>query len=390
AHFVSLRHPPRRGQHRWPGKAGSTVFTNGDAPVTVAAKQYRVGIAGAGAIALASAAWLRRAGHGVTVWSPGGRGADGLRTQPLEACGIQSFSVKVEVADGAAGLCAASDVLLLALPVNGHRRVMDALLPLLRDGQTVIVSSMASLSSLYLHEAAARAGRRITVASFGTTVLTARRESGTQVRVMTRRKAVGVSALPGSRVEEAVALCTALFGDGFFPDGSALASALANVNPQSHGPLAVFNWTRIERAENWPQYHCMTPGVSRVIEALDRERRAVAAAFGIELGPIEAHFARSFGTASAKLEDIAAELHAKRGGPPGPTQADTRYVTEDMPYGLAFVEALGAIAGVPTPATRTIVDAASLVNGIDFRCENDLLEPLGLANETVAGLLERL
>ena len=182
----------------------------------------------------------------------------------------------------------------------------------------------------------------------------------------------------------------ALFGDGFFPEDSVLASALANVNPQSHGPLAVFNWTRIERAENWPQYHCMTPGVSRAIEALDLERRAVARAFGIELGPIEEHFARSFGTASTRLEDIAAELHAKRGGPPGPVRTDTRYVTEDMPYGLAFVEALGQIAGVPTPATRTIVDAASLVNGIDFRQENDLLAPLGLARETVAGLLARL
>lgn len=364
---------------------------NGEAALTVAAKRYRVGIAGAGAIALASAAWLRRAGHGVTIWSPGGRGADALRTQPLEAGGIESFSVGVEVADDAAGLCAASDVLLVALPVNGHRRVMDALLPFLRDGQTVIVSSMASLSSLYLHEAAVRAGlQRLTVASFGTTVLTARRESGTRVRVMTRRKAVGVSALPGARVDEAVALCTELFGEGFSVQGSALASALANVNPQSHGPLAVFNWTRIERAENWPQYHCMTPGVSRAIEALDAERRAVAAAFGIALGPIEAHFARSFGTTSEKLADIAAELHAKRGGPPGPTQTDTRYLSEDMPYGLAFVEALGAIAGVPTPATRTIVDAASLVNGIDYRRENDLVGPLGLADETVAGLLGRL
>lgn len=351
---------------------------------------YRVGIAGAGAIALASAAWLRQAGHGVTVWSPGGRGAEALRTQALEASGVQSVAVTVEVADDAAALCEASDVLLLALPVNGHKRVMDALLPFLRDGQTVIVSSMASLSSLYLHEAARRAGKRITVASFGTTVLTARRESGTQVKVMTRRKAVGVSALPGAKAAEAVALCTSLFGDGFFVQDSALASALANVNPQSHGPLAVFNWTRIERAENWPQYHCMTPGVSRAIEALDQERRAVARAFGIEVGPIEAHFARSFGTTFEKLEDIAAELHAKRGGPPGPVQVDTRYVTEDMPYGLAFIEALGAIAGVPTPATRTIVDAASLVNGIDFRRENDLIEPLGLARETVAGLLARL
>lgn len=353
-------------------------------------KLYRVGIAGTGAIALASAAWLRQAGHGVMLWSPGGQGAEALRTQPLEAIGVQPCTVTVEVADDAERLCLASEVLLLALPVNGHRRVMDALLPFLRDGQTVIVSSMASLSALYLHESARHAGRRITVASFGTTVLTARRESGTQVKVMTRRKAVGVSALPGADLAEAIALCSALFGDGFFPQENTLASALANVNPQSHGPLAVFNWTRIERAENWPQYHCMTPGVARAIEALDLERRAVAKAFGIEPGPIEDHFARSFGTASARLEDIAAELHAKRGGPPGPVRTDTRYVTEDMPYGLAFVEALGRIAGVPTPATRTIVDAASLVNGIDFRQQNDLLAPLNLAGETVAGLLARL
>ncbi|WP_354373884.1 NAD/NADP octopine/nopaline dehydrogenase family protein [Variovorax paradoxus] len=359
-----------------------------------AGERLRVGIAGTGAIALASAAWLRQAGHGVMLWSPGGQGAEALRTQPLEAGGVQPCTVTVEVADDAERLCLASEVLLLALPVNGHRRVMDALLPFLRDGQTVIVSSMASLSALYLHESARRAGRRITVASFGTTVLTARRESGTQVKVMTRRKAVGVSALPGANLAQALALCSTLFGDGFFPQENTLASALANVNPQSHGPLAVFNWTRIERAENWPQYHCMTPGVARAIEALDLERRAVAKAFGIELGPIEDHFARSFGTASARLEDIAAELHAKRGGPPGPVRTDTRYVTEDMPYGLAFVEALGRIAGVPTPATRTIVDAASLVSGIDFRQQNDLLEPLNLAGdlagETVAGLLARL
>ena len=353
-------------------------------------KRYRVGIAGTGAIALASAAWLRQMDHAVTLWSPGGQGAEALRTQPLEASGVLPCSVTVDVASDPAQLCQASDVLLLALPVNGHRRVMDALLPFLRDGQTVIVSSMASLSSLYLYEGARLAGRRITVASFGTTVLTARRESATEVRVMTRRKAVGVSALPSATIAEVLDLCAALFGGSFFAQDNALASALANVNPQSHGPLAVFNWTRIERAENWPQYHCMTPGVARAIEALDLERRAVAQAFGIELDPIEAHFARSFGTTSARLEDIAAELHAKRGGPPGPVRTDTRYLSEDMPYGLAFVEALGRMAGVPTPATRTIVDAASLVNGIDYRQQNDLLAPLGLAGETVAGLLARL
>lgn len=350
---------------------------------------HRVGIAGAGAIALASAAWLRLAGHEVAIWSPRS-GCEALRTQALVAGGVQPCEVTVSVADSAASLCAHADVLLVALPVNGHKPVMDALLPHLRDGQTVIVSSMASLSSLYLHESAVRAGLRLTVASFGTTVLTARRESPTQVKVMTRRKAVGVSALPSSETGNAIALCTQLFGDGFFAQDNALTSALANVNPQSHGPLAIFNWTRIERAEHWPQYHCMTPGVSRAIEALDRERREVARAFGIEVGPIEAHFARSFGTTATTLADIAAELHARRGGPPGPVDTGTRYVSEDMPYGLAFIEALGRIAGVPTPATRTIVDAASLVNGIDFRAGNDLIAPLRLDDETVAGLRARL
>jgi opine dehydrogenase len=106
----------------------------------VSAGKYRVGIAGTGAIALASAAWLRQAGHGVTLWSPGGQGAEALRTQPLEAGGVQPCTVTVEVADDAAQLCHAADVLLLALPVNGHKQVMDALLPSLRDGQTVIAA----------------------------------------------------------------------------------------------------------------------------------------------------------------------------------------------------------------------------------------------------------
>ncbi|VTU14267.1 Opine dehydrogenase [Variovorax sp. SRS16] len=355
-----------------------------------AAARYRVGIAGAGAIALASAAWLSRAGHGVMLWSPGGAGAEALRTRALTVEGLQPCAVAVEVADDAAQLCRASDVLLIALPLNGHRRVMDALLPWLRDGQVVIVSAMGSLSSLYLHERARRAGKALTVASFGTTVLTARRESDAQVRIMTRRKAIGVSALPSAQTAACVALCSALFGGGFFAQANALVSALANVNAESHGPLAIYNWTRIERAEHWPQYHCMTPAVARVIETLDAERRALASAFGIEVGTIEDHFAKSFGTASARLADIAAELHAKRGGPPGPTRTDTRYVTEDMPFGLAFVEALGRIAAVPTPATRTIVDAASLIGGVDYRLQNDLLEPLGLAGETVAGLRARL
>lgn len=350
----------------------------------------RIGIAGAGAIALAHAAWLGSTGHAVALWSPGGSGADALRTAPLQAVGAVQADVQVDVADTAAQLCAAADVLLVAVPVNGHKTVMDAILPCLRDGQVVIVSSMGSLSSLYLFEGLQRLGRRVTVASFGTTVFTARRESPTQVRVMTRRAALGVSALPVSGIDSAIALCSTLFGPVFSAQPHVLATALSNTNPAAHVPLAVFNWTRIERAEAWPQYHYMTPRVSAVIGQLDAERQALAQAFGVQVRSMEQHFTQSFGTTAESLADIAAELHAKRGGPPGPVDMHTRYLGEDVPFGLVFCAALGRVAHVPMPATQMMIDVAGLIAGRDFALDNDLLAPLALAQETVEGLVRRV
>jgi len=353
-------------------------------------QRYRVGIVGAGAIALASAAWLSRAGHGVMLWSPSGASTQSLRTDVLHTEGLHQEGLAVQVADSPTLLCRESDVVLVAVPANGHRHVIDALLPWLRDGQVVIVSSMASLSGLYLFESALRVQLQLTVISFNTTVLTARRPSPGRVKIMMRRNAIGVSALPQSHTGKAITLCTALFGGGFSTQPNALASALSNVNPGVHVPLALFNWTRIERAEDWAQYHCLTPSVARVIEALDLERRALAQAFDIKVGSVETHFARSFNTSSVRLQDIADELHTKRGGPPGPTDLDTRFLSEDLPYGLVFLETLGRVAGMAMPATHTLIASASLIAGHDYAQDNNLLEPLGLADETMAGLQRRL
>jgi opine dehydrogenase len=350
----------------------------------------RIGVAGTGGIGCASAAWLAHAAHEVSVWSPGGRGADALRDAPLQSDGVLQASVRVRVADDAKTLVSRSDVLLVAVPVNGHKAVMDQLLPHLRSGQMVIVSSMASLSALYLFEQAAIRGIDVTVAAMGTTVLTARRSAAAQVRIMTRRSELGVSALPRARADDVLRVCRMLFGDVFVPQANVLASTLTNINPVAHGPLALFNWTRIERAENWPQYHYMTPQVAGVIEKLDAERLALARAFGLDVRSIEEHFAKSFGTTSATLAAIAAELHAKRGGPPGPTDTHTRFISEDVPFGLAFCLELGRMADIAMPATQTMVQAASLVTGRELASDNDLIGALRLHAETPQGLLARV
>lgn len=350
----------------------------------------KVGIVGTGGIALASAAWMTHRGHEVSVWSPRGGGADALRSQPLTATGVLEADVRIGVADSAQALAQGAEVLLIAVPVNWHRSVMDALIPHLQSGQMVIVSSMGSLSALYLYEAALERGVPISVASFGTTVLTARRQDAAHVKIMTRRTSLGVSCLPCSAQTDAVATCEALFGDGFTVDQNALATALTNINPVAHGPLALFNWTRIERGENWPQYHFMTPRVAAVIQQLDSERRAVANAFGLQVRTIERHFAQSFNTESEALADIAAELHRMRGGPPGPTDTQTRFLSEDIPFGLVFTLALSHVAQIPVPATEATAAMAGLIVGEDFTAANDLIFALRLPAESVSGLLARV
>lgn len=313
-----------------------------------------------------------------------------MRSQPLSASGVLEVRLSVACVRSAQELATTTDVILIAVPVNGHKKVMDELLPHLHSGQTVIVSSMGSLSSLYLFEAALSRGLDLRVASFGTTVMTARRKDATQVNVMTKRAIVPVSCLPLGRLPKAIYICKTLFGDVFTPEENLLVTALANSNPISHVPLALLNWTRIERRENWPQYHYMTPHVARVIEKLDAERIAIAKAFGISVASISEHLSRSFNISEPSLADIAAELHKRRGGPAGPTDVETRYLSEDVPFGLVFLRALADIAGVSVPVTTALIAMSSFVVGEDFSAGNDLISKLGLSSESVDGLLARV
>jgi opine dehydrogenase len=133
----------------------------------------------------------------------------------------------------------------------------------------------------------------------------------------------------------------------------------------------------------------MTPAVARLIEVLDGERRALAQAFGTEVRPIEQHFHRSFDVPLTSLAEIAAELHRRRGGPPGPTTLDTRFVLEDVPFGLAFYAAVARIAGVAVPNIEAATTVLSAAYGIDLRSANPLLAPLRLADTTREELLAR-
>ena len=340
-----------------------------------------VGIAGSGSIAFATAALLEAHGHKPMLWSPSGKGTVDLADGgSLAASGALEGTFHPAVAASAADLAASNDVLMLALPTYGHKMVMDALAPHIRAGQPVIISSHASLGALYLARLLADRGIEVPITAWGTTAATGRRQFGTSVLVNTVRERIDMCTIPAEAQPEALALCQRLFGDVFAAREGLLAITLSNLNPQCHMGIALGNMTRMERGEAWSQGQNVTPNVGRLLERLDEERLAIADALGLSVKTVHDHFHLSYHVPMASVSAMNQQMHAEGSGGTGPATADTRYVTEDVPYGLVATELLGALTGRPAPLHGAGIDIFSAMYGRDFRNENALLEALGLTD----------
>ncbi|WP_240611003.1 NAD/NADP-dependent octopine/nopaline dehydrogenase family protein [Oceaniglobus ichthyenteri] len=333
-----------------------------------------VGIAGAGSVAFATAVHLVNRGHSAMVWSPSGaRTAEIAKGTPITAEGAITGEFSVAVAEDAAALCRAP-VIVIALPLYGHKAVMDQIAPHLTADHTVIISSHGAFGALYLRQLT---DGKVPIVAVGTTMVTGRQPDLTTAQVNTVRQRVDICVLPESATDAALATFQTLFGDVAVVRDGLIAIMLSNLNPQNHLGIALGNMTRMEHGETWSQGANVTPNVGRLLEALDLERLAIAKAFGKEVRTIFEHFHLSFHVPVGSISDMNQEMAQKGTGGTGPATADSRYVTEDVPYGLVTTARMGKIAGVPTPLHDAGIDILSAMYGRDFRSENTLLQALG-------------
>ncbi len=260
------------------------------------------------------------------------------------------------------------------MPGYGHKAVIDAVAPFASSGQTFIVSAQLSLSASYLSLKLKERGVAAPVVAWATTALMSRSSGPRSIAIGGIRSRLEAAVLPANAAGSAVSICRTLFGDRFGEVGDITAIALSNLNPPIHLASALCNFTRIEKAEYWANYDGITPSVARMIEALDAERLAVAEAYGVTVRTVHEHYHLTFGfEPGMSLAQMAAAVHEKRKGPPGPVSTDTRFVTEDVPFGIVPVIALAEKRGVAVPLHRAGLTVVNALYGRRFENENDLL-----------------
>ena len=175
------------------------------------------------------------------------------------------------------------------------------------------------------------------IAEFSTLTYVARKYAASCVTVTGKAKSVRLAALPGA--DEAAARATRLFPAArLMPD--VLACDLANVNMVLHVPGAVLGAAWVEATNGGFSFYVegMTPGVARIMHALDDERRAVARAFNHDLPSLTTEM-QAIGTVEASvadLDDFAAAISSGVANQKisAPDSLQHRYYREDICYGL--------------------------------------------------------
>jgi opine dehydrogenase len=203
------------------------------------------------------------------------------------------------------------------------------------------------------------------------------------------------AAMPSLRTPEMMKVVSAFFPD-CEPARNVLDTSLTNPNLQVHVPPALLNTGLWEKTGGDLEFYgtLMTPKVTAVMDAVDKERMAVGRALGLELLPkpevLKMEYGQ-YGVRGETMHEVYSTFASHRSWRPGLSLDDFAVRTafgEDIMYGYVFISTLGDQLGISTPAIDTMVDLAQLVIGKDYWGEGATAEKLGLKGMTAEQIQE--
>ncbi len=168
-------------------------------------------------------------------------------------------------------------------------------------------------------------------------------------------------------------------------------TCLQNGNPVLHPCITTLNAARIEGPEDFFFYEQgVTPGVGRLMKAIDDERIALGAALGLtiesdpEIGVREGYMTEAnYDTGFSKAPGFKGIL--------AQTQLDYRYYNEDAGFGLVLWLDIADRIGMEVPNMRAMLQIVSSIMGRDYKAEKArTLDTLGLGGYTMEHLLKIL
>lgn len=288
---------------------------------------------------------------------------------------------------------AGADLIMLAVPISSHPFFARELAPLLDPGRALFLNPGHMGGGLFmtheLHRLTGRTDVRICEAS--TLAYACRMKGPATINIMSTMTNLPFAAFPGRNQQELYELIAPLYPD-LVQASHVLETGFLDINAVEHPPQIICNagWLEHTKGDYLFYFEGTTPSVGRVIDAVDRERLALAGSAGVPTKPFTEMF-HQMGYTSARAAEEGSAYVALQESPPnrwvkGPPSLDHRYIHEDVGWGLVPWSEMGRAYGVPTPTMDALIVLGGVLNGRDYRAEGLTLERLGLAGVDPAEL----
>ncbi|KAK2594343.1 hypothetical protein QQS21_007944 [Conoideocrella luteorostrata] len=337
-----------------------------------------IGIIGAGHAGCALAFYIAERGNHVILLTMAGHPGNTPKLMNnngyLDATGTFTGRVPVRIGHGFSNFT--ESVILVAIPSTGIDQLLDELAQ--HDlSNTVLIFIAGNSAAIKAHMAT----NAKSIMETATSPYSSRINADGSVSVRGIKKRLKLSVLRPGIGGQDMKEVEALFPMPVEWCSSVLETFLSGVNGVVHVPTALMNlgWMETTNGDFYFYRQGMSSGVCSVIEALDRERLAVAAAYNVRVKSVVETYNSNYGTNETTIRDFAKKTVAHN----STKGAQKRFLDQDVPYWLVLCSELGLRAGVPTASIDSVILLASILTGKDYRTTGNTLKSLGLDSASV-------
>jgi opine dehydrogenase len=282
-------------------------------------------------------------------------------------------------------------VILVSTNGDDHPQVARDLAPYLTDGQIIVLIQGHFGGTLIVRKALSEAGcgANVQLAEMDGYPYMMTVRSPDRVELTTYKEIYQLVALPASRSKTIVEEIGFAF-PGLVAGPNLMQTGLTDLGSVFHACGIVTNVGTAEGGKPYNFYaHNMTPSVCNLIEALDRERVAVAKAYGIETPDVFTWLASTYNRREMSLYwSMQANAVTHYRYSPAPDSLSHRFLVTDVGSGLVAWSSLGKVAGVATPVIDSVVHLAGALTKRNFFDEGRNLRNLGLEGMNVGQILK--
>ncbi len=330
-------------------------------------------VIGAGHGGKAMAAHLGLMGAKVTLYNRTSSKVDAIRLRggislTSEQGSPQGFGELHLVTDDMCKALEVSRLIMVVVPAFGHAEIARKMAPWLRDDHIVVLNPGRTFGAIAFSLELRKHGCRTkpVLAEAQTFIFASRSTGPAQAFIHRIKDAVPLAAYPAQYTEE-VLEALAPYYPQFIDGQTVLHTGLNNIGAVFHPTITLSNAGWIESTGGNFDFYTegVTPTVSRIMEAIDRERMRVGDALGIQL--VSACDWLDLAYAS-KGADLHQAIHNQPGyrGIHAPGTLNHRYIKEDIPMSLVPIASMGRKLGIRVRGMESIIRLACIIHEVDY------------------------